>query len=44
MRIHGGDVGSTRVVQGLSQRGGYWGGILEVKAVVAVFGLWVTPI
>ena len=44
MRIHSGDVGSTRVVQGLSQREGYWGGILGVKVVVVVVGLLVTPI
>jgi len=44
MRNHSGDVGSIRVVRGLSQRGGYWGGILGVKAVVVVVGLLVTPI
>jgi len=44
MRIHGGDVGSTRVVRGLSQRGGYWGGISEVKVVMVVIGLWVVLI
>jgi len=44
MRIHSDDIGSTRVVQGLSQRGGYWGRILEVKAVVVVIGLWVVLI
>ena len=36
MRIHGGDVNSTGVDQGLSQMGGYWGGTLEAKVVVVV--------
>ena len=44
MRIHSGDVGSTGVVQGLSQREGYWGGILEARVVMVVVGLSVTPI
>ena len=35
----GDGVDPTRVDQGLSRMGGYWGGTLEAKVVVAVRGL-----
>ena len=39
MLFLGDGVDPTRVDQGLSQMGGYWGGISEAKVVVAVYGL-----
>ena len=39
-----GGVGPTRVGQGLFRMGGYWGGILEVRVVMAVRRLLGAPV